>query len=163
MKSVDYVTFAFHSVVGIATYYGLDGQEIESQWVWDFPFLSRPALGPTQPPIQWIPCFSRVQSGQGLFWHPPRSSAEDKESVEQYIHSPPGLRGLFYDELHLLPLQLWLFTTLRKFLLESTHPSHDVSVHLKKKSFWIRKNHVIPQHWESQGIVHCTRSQKPFI
>ena len=32
MKSVVYVTFAFHSVVGIATYYRLDGQESESQW-----------------------------------------------------------------------------------------------------------------------------------
>jgi hypothetical protein len=39
------------SSVGIATGYGLDGREIESQWGRDFSHLSRPALGPTQPPV----------------------------------------------------------------------------------------------------------------
>jgi hypothetical protein len=44
-----------YSAVGIATRYGLDGPGIESQWGRDFPQPSRPALGPTQPPIQWVP------------------------------------------------------------------------------------------------------------
>ena len=47
------------SAVGIATRYGLDGPGIESRWGRDFPRSSRPALGPTQPPVQWVPGLSR--------------------------------------------------------------------------------------------------------
>ena len=39
--------------------YGLDGLEIESWWGEIF-HLSRPALGPTQPPVQCVPGLSRV-------------------------------------------------------------------------------------------------------
>ena len=46
-------------VVGIATGYVLDGTGIESRWRRDFPHLSKPALGPTQPPIQWVRDLSR--------------------------------------------------------------------------------------------------------
>ena len=44
--------------VGIATRYGLDGLGFESQCGRDFSHPSIPALGPTQPPMQWPPSLS---------------------------------------------------------------------------------------------------------
>ena len=38
-----------------ATRYWLDDPRTESQWRQDFLHPSRPALGPTQPPRQWLP------------------------------------------------------------------------------------------------------------
>ena len=53
------------SVVSIATGYVLDGPGIESRWGRDFPQLSRPALGPNQPPILWVPGLSRGYRASG--------------------------------------------------------------------------------------------------
>jgi len=45
--------------VGIVTSYELDDPGIESRCRRDFPYLSRPALGTTHSPVQWVPGFSR--------------------------------------------------------------------------------------------------------
>jgi hypothetical protein len=47
------------SSVGIATRYGLDGPGIESRWGRNFSQPFRPALGPTQLPVQWVPGLSQ--------------------------------------------------------------------------------------------------------
>jgi len=64
------------SVVGIANGYGLDGPGIESWWGRDFPHLSRPALGPTQPPVRWEPGLSqgKEQPGRDVDPSPPSSA-----------------------------------------------------------------------------------------
>ena len=77
------------SVVGIATRYGLDGPGIESWWGRDFPHPSRPALGPTQPPVQRVPgLFPRGKAAGAWRWTPTPSSAKVKKRVELYLYSP---------------------------------------------------------------------------
>ena len=68
--------------VGIATRYLMDGPGIESRWGRSFLHPSRPALGPTKPPVQWVLC-----PGRGFDQLPP-FSAEVKGKVELFLYSP---------------------------------------------------------------------------
>jgi hypothetical protein len=74
------------SSVGIATRYGLDGPGIGSRWGRYFPHPSRPALGPTQSPIQGV--FPGGKATGAWRWPPTPSSAEGKERVDLYLCSP---------------------------------------------------------------------------
>jgi hypothetical protein len=60
-------------VVGKATRYGQDGPGIESRWGLDFPPPSRPALGPIQPRMLWVPGLipgDEAAGGVALTTHP---------------------------------------------------------------------------------------------
>jgi len=75
--------------VGIVTRYVLDGPMIESRYDREFPQMSRPALGSTQPPVQWVPrLLSGVKQPRRGADHRPPSSAKAEERVELYLYFP---------------------------------------------------------------------------
>jgi hypothetical protein len=61
-----------------------------------FTTVSRTALRPTQPPIQWVPGAPSlgIKRPGSEADHSPPSSAEVKECVELYLHSPIRLHGV---------------------------------------------------------------------
>jgi hypothetical protein len=87
-----WITVNQDSSVSIPTRYRLDGPGIESRCRRDFAHPSRPALGSTQPPIQWAPGVSRTGCSVD---HPPPSRAEVKERVELHTYSPSAPSWLF--------------------------------------------------------------------
>jgi hypothetical protein len=79
------------SSVSTETCYGLDGPGIECRCGRDFPHLSRPAVGPTQPPIQWVPSLFPGGKAAGEWrWPSTPFSTEVIERVELYLYSPSG-------------------------------------------------------------------------
>jgi hypothetical protein len=82
-----------YSSVGIATYELDDrmfGVRIPAGLgIFHFDTVSRPALGPTHPPMQWVPgaLSLGVKRPECEADHSPPSSAEGKECVELSLHS----------------------------------------------------------------------------
>jgi hypothetical protein len=83
----------------ILAWYGLDDRGIESRQrlgIFLFTTASRSALGPTQPPIQWVPGVLSLgvkRLGREAD-HPPPSNAEVKECMELYLHASIRLYGV---------------------------------------------------------------------
>jgi hypothetical protein len=83
------------SSVGIVTDHGLDDRGSRVRFpgglgIFLFTTASRTALGPTQPPIQWVPgalSLGVKRPGREAD-HSPPSSVEIKEWMELYLHSP---------------------------------------------------------------------------
>jgi len=129
------------SVVGIATGYGLDGPGIESRWWRDFPHLSRPALGPTQPPVQWVLGLSRGKErpGRDADPSPPSSAVVMKE--QSYTSTPPvGRTACKPVQGYTLPFfyyqQLLAYTIFNKHHLHSLL-TFNVSHHCENQTSWI--------------------------
>jgi hypothetical protein len=82
-------------------------EEKKSRWGRDFLHTSRPALGPTQPPVQWVPGLSRglKRLGRDADHSPPSSAEVTKKQSYTSIHPlgqfRPVTRLLFFLVLQL--------------------------------------------------------------
>jgi len=84
------------SSAGIVTGYGLEGPGIESRCGRDLPHLSRPALGPTQPRVQWVPGLFQSKERPGRDADPSLpSSVIGHERAKLYLYSPYGPYALY--------------------------------------------------------------------
>ena len=111
------------SSVCIATDYGLDDPGIESRWGEIFR-PSRPALRPTQPPVQWVPGPSRRLSTAGACcYHSPPSSAVVME--EQSYTSTHALGHNRASNGNTLPLPLLYF---RNFHYRYNNNNNNVTI-----------------------------------
>ena len=91
---------------------------IESRWGRDFPHLSRPALWPTLPTIQWVPGLSQGKIAGAWCWPSAPSSAvvEINYSVELYggwriyvnLNERRKNRLKFYSRYYFLICMEWL-------------------------------------------------------
>jgi len=86
------------SSVGIATRYGLDGPGIEYRWGARFSAPLQTAIGPAQPPIQWVPAsFPGVKwPGPGVDHHP--DLCKSKAVPLQAWSGPEGSRKLRFPD-----------------------------------------------------------------
>jgi hypothetical protein len=103
-----------------------------------FTTASRTALGPTQPPIQWVPgaLSLGVKRPGREDNHSPPSSAEVKECMELYLHSPntPSWRGaqLKHRDNFTFTFYYYSVITIATLMLSSEHsgfpPTHPLAL-----------------------------------
>ena len=66
-------------------------ENTKSRWGRDFPHLSRPALGSTQPPMQWVPgSFPGSKAAETWLWSHTQFNAMVKGRLELYLYFPCG-------------------------------------------------------------------------
>jgi hypothetical protein len=98
MCSIKTETFHTSSVNGLAVILKrARQQQFYQKYVTLFSLVNPDALGPTQPPIQWVPgapSLREKRPSRGAD-HSPLSSAKVEECVELYLHSnnTPSWRG----------------------------------------------------------------------
>jgi hypothetical protein len=84
--------------VYVATGWATEGPEFEFRRVKNFFFSksSRPTLGSTQPPIQWLPgaLSPEVKLPARGADHSPPGSDRGQENIDLYIHSPIRFHGV---------------------------------------------------------------------
>jgi hypothetical protein len=86
LQLCQYSDYATGSTIGVL---GLDSRQ--GLGIFHFTALSRPALGPTQPPIQWVPealSLGVKRPGSEADYSPP-SSAEVRNARSCYTSTPP--------------------------------------------------------------------------
>ena len=74
--------------VSIMTTYRMDGPRIDFQWGRDFPHLSRPTLGTTQPSTREAPVISGGKASGTWLLPPTLTRPEVKEGIDMYFNSP---------------------------------------------------------------------------
>jgi hypothetical protein len=108
-----------------------------------FDAVSRPALGSTQPPSQWVPgalSLGIMRPGREAD-HSPPSSAEVKECAELYLHSP-------------IRLQAWCLVKHRGVTFyKSSCPSAWLSTTPRRRILCLIKQHDMKTYWGNGSIA----------